>query len=1077
MRINKNKKLILFFYLFILIIDKCHNDSLKKIQKSKLLSYDKIKKYKKSKRKLQGICDDFYENEEYFVPLNIYIDELCLDEELKGEINKYKNIIKTSMDKAAKILKKILKVCPSGASPFYSDKEVSDNLGVNVWNNTLIGSGVVGMVEGMFTKGVHYIVWTKVAPTNTMGEKIASSRIILNEGMCGVPIIGIVTLNPDIDYSKFPSSYLDLVMIHQFTHLLGFHKSFKNPKIIKEDAEEDQDEEDIEFISLIKEDTSNSGHFYIDSENVINFAKKYFNCNSITKIDIEMDGDSPHWPSRILLGEYMTGLKYPEEQVISGFTLSYFEDLKYLRVENKFTGGLMRFGKYKGCEFLEKKCIGDNGGSLKFENEFYYPKELDLNNLEPSCSSGRQSKTIHKLHLYDEEVSPAYFPENTKIGGLKEIDYCPVSEYESYSSETMYDGRCSSKGKLSNIASIIGEKLTDNSFCALSSLVKKTVSNYQNYSNKVRAVCLQMHCSETSLTIQLGEDYLVCPREGGKITGEGFDGYLLCPDYNLICTGNEVCNDIFNCIDKNSVEKEGTYTYDYTIKTTQNSEVYISESVSTGENWEKSESNNKCPQFCIQCKEGKQCNKCKSDYNFLGNYENNEIICEEQTVLDHGHFLKNSNKVYYPCIEHCEQCDNKDTCKVCVNNYKVENNICVPRIPHCEEYNNDETCKTCSSGYVLVKEDENEILCVLESEIDSNLYFTKNIGETTLYVKCSYQISHCKKCNSEDNCEECMDKYNIINDDHTKCEDLSSNKYYFDPQESKYKLCSSKLAGCETCSFVNDIFTCIQCESSFGMVHRGSDISCTSKDTLDNDNTLFTNDNGLNYYLCSDNNHHSVLNCVNCENKESCETCITDYIVVNSKKLCVLKEDIENKKYYLDPSNNFYYLCAQKMKGCNKCENGNACLECDSEYYFDEYNKCVHSSLTILKYYLDPNTGKYVSCTKIQNCEECTSASQCTKCQDGYKFNNNICEEIKEDNDYNKIKALATAGVILGTLALIVAIFAVLLVLFKNKLFRPSNMHNITEEINDVKVLNEPEEIVVAKKNKRSIHNEVKDEQ
>ena len=32
-------------------------------------------------------------------------------------------------------------------------------------------------------------------------------------------------------------------------------------------------------------------------------------------------------------------------------------------------------------------------------------------------------------------------------------------------------------------------------------------------------------------------------------------------------------------VDKNSVEKEGTYTYDYTIKTTQNSEVYISESV------------------------------------------------------------------------------------------------------------------------------------------------------------------------------------------------------------------------------------------------------------------------------------------------------------------------------------------------------------------------------------------------------------------------------------------------------------------------------------------------------------------
>jgi len=1063
MRINKNMKLILIFFHLLLLIDKCHNDSFNKNQKSKLESNFDIKKFKKSKRNLDS-CQEWFENEEYLSPLNIYIDELCMEEELKVDLHEYIGIIKKSMNNAANALKKILKVFSSFSNPYFAeDEEVISDLGVNVFNNTLIGDQAG--IKGMSGNGVHYIVMTKVAAKNSMGEKIASSKIIFNDGECGQPLIGLVTLNPDLDYSQFTSSYLDYIMIHQFTHLLGFHKAFLS-----------KDPEDANFITPIKEDTSNSGHYYVDSENVIKFAKKYFNCPTITKIDIEMDGDSPHWPSRILLGEYMTGLKYPEEEVISGFTLSYFKDLKFLKVDNNFTGGLMRFGKNKGCEFLEKKCIGDNDGNLKFENEFYYPIQLDLNNPEPSCSSGRQSRTIHKLHLYDEDISPAYFTENTKIGGLKEIDYCPVSEYESYTSTTMYDGRCSGKGKLSNIASIIGESLSDNSFCALSSLVKKTVSNYQNYSNKVRAVCLKMHCSDLSLTIQLGEDYLVCPREGGKIIGEGFDGYLLCPDYNLICTGSEVCNDLFNCIEKNSVEKEeNTYTYEYTIQTTQDSNVYISQPVSTGENWEKSDTNNQCPQYCIQCKEGKQCIKCKSDYNFLGNYENDQIACELQTVLEHGHFLKNSNKVYYPCIEHCDQCENKDTCKVCVANYKVENNICVPRIPNCEEYNADETCKACSSGYVLVKEDDNEMSCVLLSELNLDFYFTKNIGESTVYVKCSYQIPHCKSCNSDVYCMDCTDNYFIINDDHTKCEDLSSNKYYLDPQDSKYKLCSNKLSGCETCSFENNIFTCMQCQSNYGMVHRESDIECTLKDTLDTDNTLFTNDNGSNYYLCSDNRHHSVEKCVTCLNKETCQSCQTNYIVVNSNKLCVIKDDIDNKKYYLDPSNSFYYLCAQKMKGCITCENGNACLECEPEYYHDEYDKCVHSSLTILKYYLDPNTGKYVSCTKIENCEECTSATQCTKCQDGYKFNNGKCEEMKEENDYNKIKALAIAGVILGTLALIVAIFAVLLVLFKNKLFRPNNMHNLTEEINnDVKVLNEPEEIVVTKTNKRSIHNEVK---
>lgn len=48
-----------------------------------------------------------------------------------------------------------------------------------------------------------------------------------------------------------------------------------------------------------------------------------------------------------------------------------------------------------------------------------------------------------------------------------------------------------------------------------------------------------MTCSDKSLTILVGDDYFVCPREGGRIDGEGFDGYLICPDYNLICTGKK----------------------------------------------------------------------------------------------------------------------------------------------------------------------------------------------------------------------------------------------------------------------------------------------------------------------------------------------------------------------------------------------------------------------------------------------------------------------------------------------------------------------------------------------------------
>ena len=68
-----------------------------------------------------------------------------------------------------------------------------------------------------------------------------------------------------------------------------------------------------------------------------------------------------------------------------------------------------------------------------------------------------------------------------------------------------------------------------------------------------------MFCSDKSLTIQINNDYIVCPRDGGKIKLPNYDGYLLCPDYYLICSGTVLCNDIFDCIEKQSELKDIKY--------------------------------------------------------------------------------------------------------------------------------------------------------------------------------------------------------------------------------------------------------------------------------------------------------------------------------------------------------------------------------------------------------------------------------------------------------------------------------------------------------------------------------------
>jgi hypothetical protein len=88
-----------------------------------------------------------------------------------------------------------------------------------------------------------------------------------------------------------------------------------------------------------------------------------------------------------------------EERIISGFTLALLEDFGYLHViDNSYlTGGLMRFGKHKGCEFVNDRCTPDDTNKLAFSNEFYLPKNTELFP-EPSCSSNRLGKTVYILH-------------------------------------------------------------------------------------------------------------------------------------------------------------------------------------------------------------------------------------------------------------------------------------------------------------------------------------------------------------------------------------------------------------------------------------------------------------------------------------------------------------------------------------------------------------------------------------------------------------------------------------------------------------------------------------------------------
>ncbi len=81
-----------------------------------------------------------------------------------------------------------------------------------------------------------------------------------------------------------------------------------------------------------------------------------------------------------MLGDYMISANYAET-ALSDITLALFEDSGFYKV-NYYSGNLFQFGKNKGCEFFEKKCIEDE--AIMFD-EF-------CNQKGSLCTSGRTNK-------------------------------------------------------------------------------------------------------------------------------------------------------------------------------------------------------------------------------------------------------------------------------------------------------------------------------------------------------------------------------------------------------------------------------------------------------------------------------------------------------------------------------------------------------------------------------------------------------------------------------------------------------------------------------------------------------------
>ena len=465
-------------------------------------------------------------------PLKIYVDYELIENSLLEETL---NSIKSAFDLSLSIFQQLLSISNDGRYTFEAHQ-------INSAHSTFTADEVPYLLEN--SKNIDADLFLIVS-MNTLGNAQARAYPIIKDKNTNRPILGVVELNTGIDtFTKNHIIFISNLLLHEISHVLAFNSDLfpyfnKLPNL-------QQAVSDIEINGIKRQ--------FLSTPKVVEKANQHFNTDCLLGVELEDQGGSDtagsHWEARIMLGDYMIGVDYPEI-VISDITLAVFEDSNWYKV-NYYSGGLFKTGKNEGYNFLFGDCVNKNNEESNFKLEFCN------NQRDPFCSPGLIDRGYCYLGIYpeDENIPKKYqYYSNPLKGGWDIANYCPVmqNDYEK-ANNFYYYSRCNIIGKENYTE--IGEKLSNTSFCFMSSLVKSSLSEEikSKYSNE-KAICYEViQCDNTlkHYTIKIGETEFTCTN-GNNIESyeiEGFEGTITCPPYNRICSGTKLCNDLYDCVEK-----------------------------------------------------------------------------------------------------------------------------------------------------------------------------------------------------------------------------------------------------------------------------------------------------------------------------------------------------------------------------------------------------------------------------------------------------------------------------------------------------------------------------------------------
>ena len=434
---------------------------------------------------------------------------------------------------------------------------------------------------------------------------------------------------------------------------------------------------------------------------------------------------------------------------------------------------------------------------------------------------------------------------------------------------------------------------------------------------------------------------------------------------------------------------------------------------------------------CLYCNQGyylnkktQKCEKAEKDIFIDCKISNDGTKCDE---CINGYYFDQKGKCIF-----CNYCADggEYRCNQCIEGYYLTfyGGICTPE-ENCYSGREDlGVCTQCVTNYCIDlndgkcksnQEDNNLKYCTIYDNECKECYYGKYLGQDK---KCSNsrncaksEKGICNKCennyylgldNKCTNVEHC-----IYSDDYFSCIECDE-KYYYDLNDRK---CKEAKGNFENCKIGYGDRYCEKCKDGFYIDQ--------------NKKLCFSNTEQNEFYKCEISNGEFCISCVEkyylggldnkcskipyCDISESVERCL-----ICSKDYCLDTKDgfCEDNDIINDINKKFYFRCNRTNDESTACE---VCLEgyelrdglCFDEQHCAErnedgtckrcqrtedeiYEQCISEVFGCVEGYYDPY---------CLECNNLTFVGECTKCMDGYHFNN-YYNCVEDDEEFNKYK-------------------------------------------------------------------------